>query len=201
MSQEHYFHPLPRVPSRPLQVVLPLRGLPPLQLWTDRGVFSYGRVDPGTRLLVDCFEPDGARRVVDLGAGYGALGLGLARRFAQLEVILVELNQRAAALCRANAAHNALANARCLVGDGLSALAFGCVDALVSNPPVRAGRRVLLLWLEQARQVVRPGGSVWLVVKTSLGAPSLARWLQERFGDCQVVERHGGYRVLRSTVR
>lgn len=193
---EHYFTRHPSAPHRPLVVPFRLGGVE-LRLRTDRGMFSYRRVDPGTRLLARAFVPDGARRVADLGAGYGALGLMLAARFPDLRLVMVELNERAAGLCVANARENGLA-ARVVVADGLSALAPQCLDAVVTNPPVRAGRGVFYTWLEQARRVLVPGGSLWVVVRTRQGAATLAQAAQARLGPTELVERGGGYRVFRS---
>ncbi|HEY8498043.1 MAG TPA: class I SAM-dependent methyltransferase [Limnochordales bacterium] len=193
---EHYFTPEPSAPHRPHLIRLDWRGV---RLWlhTDRGVFSYRRVDPGTRLLAEAFEPEGARRVVDLGAGYGALGLMLAARFPDLAVVMVEINRRAARLCRLNVERNGL-RARVLVADGLAALAPCSVDAVVTNPPVRAGRGVLHAWMDQAARVLRPGGAFWMVALTRQGARTLAEAAGTRIGPVELVERGSGYRVFRA---
>lgn len=201
MGDEHYFTRRPTSPNRPRELSMDVRGAGRLRLWTDRGVFSYRRIDPGTRLLVESFQPGRARRVVDVGAGYGAVGLALALRFPELQVVLVEINERAVRLCEANIRANRLANARCLVADGLSALRSGSVGAVVTNPPVRAGRQLLLSWLEAAERVLEPGGSLWLVIRTRQGAASLFRWMEGRFYAADVVSRGGGYRVLRAVPR
>ena len=201
MAEEHYFTRHPTSPERPRELRMDVRGAGRLRLQTDRGVFSYRRIDPGTRLLVECFQPGRARRVVDLGAGYGALGLALALRFPELQVVLVEINERAVRLCEANIRANGLTNARCLVADGPSALRPGSVGAVVTNPPVRAGRLLLLSWLEAAERLLEPGGSLWLVLRTRQGAESLFRWMEGRFPTADLVCRGGGYRVLRAVPR
>lgn len=191
---DHYFTRRPQAAHRPQRIRFTL-GQVGLQLWTDRGVFSYRHVDPGTRLLAEAFRPDGARRVVDLGAGYGALGLMIAARFSGLEVVLVEVNERAAQLSRRNAALNRLPVA-VVVGDGLQAFSDASLDAVVTNPPVRAGRNVIYRWVAEAGRVLAPGGRLWLVIRTRQGAASLARALEQRLGPVDLVERGGGYRVL-----
>jgi len=193
---EHYFTREPTSPHRPAEVVFEWRDVR-LRLHTDRGMFSYRRIDPGTRLLATHFLPDGPGRVADLGAGYGALGLMLAARFPDLLIVMVEINQRAARLCRVNAVRNGL-QAQVLVGDGLEALGSGSLDAIVTNPPVRAGHHVIYRWMEQAARVLRPGGTFWMVVRTRQGAASLARALEARVGPVELVERGGGYRVFRA---
>lgn len=170
-----------------------------LVLRTDRGVFSYGHVDAGSLLLIRAFAPAGARRVVDLGAGYGAVGLAIKARFPTLAVALVEINERAAALASENARRNAL-DVRVVLGDGLKAFGPRTVDAVVTNPPVRAGKNVLYSWIEQAATAVVPGGALWAVIRTKQGAESLTRAMARGAGPVEVVERGGGYRVLRALV-
>lgn len=193
---EHYFTRNPAAPHRPLLVRFSL-GSTQVLLRTDRGVFSYRHVDPGTRLLAEAFVPDGARRVVDLGAGYGALGLMLAARFPELSVVMVEINERAARLCRHNAEQNGLA-AAVVIGDGLSAFSSESFDAVVTNPPVRAGRGVIYRWMEEVARVLARGGSFWMVVRTRQGAATLAEAAESRVGPVELVERGGGYRVFRA---
>lgn len=169
-----------------------------MEFVTDRGVFSRNRVDPGTRLLAEAFEPDGDGRVLDAGCAYGALGIAVAARFPQLRVVMVDINERAVELCRINIRRNGVANACCLVGDGLCALAPGSLAAVLTNPPVRAGRAVLYRWFEEARGRLITGGSLWVVIRTRQGAHSLMRWLEGRYAAVRVVAREGGYRVLRA---
>ena len=201
MDGEHYFTRHPTSPEAPRELVMHVRGAGMLRLRTDRGVFSYRRIDPGTRLLAESFQPGRARRVVDLGAGYGALGLALALRFPELQVVLVEVNERAVRLCHANIQANGLTNARCLLADGPSALRSESVGAVVTNPPVRAGRHLLLGWLEAAERLLEPGGALWLVIRTRQGAESLLRWMEGRFPAADLVTRDAGYRVLRAVPR
>lgn len=169
-----------------------------LEFVTDRGVFSRSRVDPGTRLLAEAFEPGGGGTVLDAGCAYGALGIAVAARFPQLRVVMVDLNERAVELCRMNIRRNGVTNARCLVGDGLGAVAPGSLAAVLTNPPVRAGRALLYRWFEEARLRLVPGGSLWVVMRTRQGAQSLMRWLEGRYAAVNVVARGGGYRVLRA---
>ena len=197
MSNEHYFTRRPAAPHRPHVIRFRL-GSTQIDLHTDRGVFSYRHVDPGTRLLAEAFVPEGAaEQVVDLGAGYGALGLMLAVRFPGLRVVLVEINERAAELCRLNARRNGVA-AAVVIADGLSAFSSESFDAVVTNPPVRAGRAVIYRWMEEANRVLRPGGSFWMVVRTRQGAATLAEAAEARVGPVELVERGGGYRVFRA---
>lgn len=197
-GSEHYFSRRPLSPHAPLTVRYRLPGGRVLEFETDRGMFSRTRVDPGTRLLAEAFEPGGGGRVMDAGCAYGALGIAIAARFPTLRVLMVDINERAVELCQSNIRRNGLSNARCLVGDGLSALAPRSVDAVVTNPPIRAGRALIYRWFDEARSRLAPGGSLWVVIRTRHGAESLLRWLEGRYAAVSVVARAGGYRVLRA---
>jgi 16S rRNA (guanine1207-N2)-methyltransferase len=171
----HYFEPEPAAASRPrsIRLDLPDRSL---QLQTDRGVFSPGRVDPATKyLLLEAPEAPGEGTFVDLGCGYGAIACTLAARRPQAEVWAVDVNRRAVDLCRSNAEALGLTNVRALADDEVPA--DGGVDLIWSNPPIRIGKpalhQLLLDWLGR----LTPAGTAVLVVHKHLGADSLQRWL------------------------
>jgi 16S rRNA (guanine1207-N2)-methyltransferase len=168
-----------------------------LALQTDAGVFSAGRLDPGTRLLLDTVPaPPRHGNLLDLGCGYGPLALVLASRSPQAAVWAVDVNQRALGLCAANAARAGLGNVRCVApGDpGLP----GQLAAIWSNPPIRIGKQalhaLLVTWLGR----LTPGGSGYLVVQRHLGADSLHRWLEGAGWPVTRVAARSGYRVLRA---
>jgi 16S rRNA (guanine1207-N2)-methyltransferase len=166
-----------------------------LELETDAGVFSAGRLDPGTRVLLDTAPaPPPAGNLLDLGCGYGPLALVLATRSPAASVWAVDVNQRALGLCAANAARAGLANVRCITPGGPELP--GPLDVIWSNPPLRIGKQALheLLtgWL--ARLV--PGGRAYLVVQRHLGSDSLHRWLEEAGWPVSRLASRSGYRVL-----
>jgi len=192
----HYFEPSPRVASRPRTVQLALPDLT-LTLETDRGVFSAGGIDPGTKLLLlDAPPPpDGSRRLLDLGCGYGPIALTLARRAPGARVWAVDVNERAVGLCARNAAAAGLDNVTAVTAaDGVPADVH--FDAIYSNPPIRIGKPalhdLLLLWLPR----LEADGHAYLVVQKHLGADSLARWLGEQGWPTSRLGSRGGYRLL-----
>lgn len=168
-----------------------------LDLDTDAGVFSAGRLDPGTRLLLDTVPPPPpAGDLVDLGSGYGPLALVMAARSPRAVVWAVDVNQRALALCARNAARAGLGNVRCVTpGDpALPATAA----AVWSNPPLRIGKKALHTLLETWLGRLTPGGCAHLVVPRNLGADSLHRWLAGAGWPVTRVAARSGYRVLRA---
>jgi 16S rRNA (guanine1207-N2)-methyltransferase len=166
-----------------------------LALETDAGVFSAGRLDPGTRLLLDTVPaPPPAGNLLDLGCGYGPLALTMAARSPGAAVWAVDVNERALELCARNAQRAGLANVRCLPpGDpGLP----GELAAIWSNPPIRIGKQALHGMLAHWLGRLAPGGLAYLVVQRHLGADSLHRWLAESGWAVTRLASRQGYRVL-----
>jgi len=183
-----------------------------LELATDAGVFSPGRLDPGTRLLLEEVPaPPASGDVLDLGCGYGPIACVLAARSPGGTVWAVDVNERALELCARNAAAAGLANVRCVApGDPSLPARFA---AIWSNPPVRIGKEALhaLLgrWLARLDAGGRavpapggttppspPGGSAYLVVGRNLGADSLHRWLAGQGWPVRRLAARSGYRLL-----
>ena len=190
-----YFAEQPSAASRPglVHVVLPDLHL---ALATDTGVFSPGRLDPGTRLLLETAPPPPpAGNLLDLGCGYGPLALTLASRAPGAAVWATDVNRRALDLCRRNAAAAGLEHVRCLPpGDPALPAAF---ELIWSNPPIRIGKaalhELLAAWLAR----LAPGGAAYLVVQRNLGSDSLQRWLAGEGWAADRVAARAGYRVLR----
>jgi 16S rRNA (guanine1207-N2)-methyltransferase len=199
VSNSQYFAEQPAAAHRPgtVQVVLPDIHL---TLATDAGVFSPGRLDPGTRLLLDVAPPPPANGdLLDLGCGYGPLALVLARRSPAARVWAVDVNQRALDLCAGNAAANGLVNVSCLApgpadtgGDGLPA----SYQLIWSNPPIRIGKQALHAMLTRWLSRLASGAAAYLVVQRNLGSDSLQRWLGENGWDASRFAARAGYRVL-----
>ena len=167
-------------------------------LATDAGVFSREGVDAGTRLLLEALAvPPGAKRLVDLGCGYGPIGLALAAMAPEAEVFLIDPNERACELARANAGRNGLVNVAVRQGEGLAAV-DGQVDLVATNPPIRAGKKVVYALMAEAAARLRPGGELWVVIRTNQGAKSLEAELQRLFPVVDEIEKGGGYRVYRA---
>jgi 16S rRNA (guanine1207-N2)-methyltransferase len=192
----HYFDPAPATPSRPASVDLTLPDLH-LSLRTDRGVFGTGGVDPGTRLLLlEAPRPvaDEAGHLVDVGCGYGPIALALAHRSPHATVWAVDVNERARALCAANAEAAGLGNVRVVAPDEVpTGLA---VTGIWSNPPIRIGKEALHQLLTGWLDRLVPEGRAWLVVHKHLGSDSLARWLTGQGYPSTRLGSRAGYRLL-----
>ena len=195
---EHYFSPRPEAPHRPglVRVVLPDVYL---ELATDAGVFSPGRLDPGTRLLLDSSPtPPSSGDLLDLGCGYGPIACVLAKRSPGATVWAVDVNERALELCARNAAAAGLSNVRCVLAGNPSVPPR--LAGIWSNPPVRIGKaalhELLSSWLGHLSDGGSRGGQAWLVAGRNLGADSLHRWLAEQGWKVTRKAARSGYRLL-----
>ena len=195
---QHYFTPTPQAASRPRTVRVRLRGRS-FTFLTDRGVFARERVDPGTRLLAETMEVPQEGRILDLGCGYGVLGLVAASLAPRARVVLVDVNRRAVELARDNARINGLANVEVHWGDGLEPVRGQAFRLILCNPPYRAGKEVVHRLLDEAFAHLEPGGRLLVVGRTRQGVLSLLRWMQERWGTARELARGGGYRVVEAT--
>lgn len=192
--QEHYSTRVPTSRLRQWTIRETLRG----RAWTFQvasGVFSRRGIDVGTRLLIETMEIGPGDQVLDLGCGYGAVGLTAAALAAKGQVWLIDSNERAAKLAGMNAADHGLSNVHVIVGDGAAAIRSSSLDVVVTNPPIRAGRRAVTAFIDDGWRVLRPGGRFYLVARTAQGAKTIARLIGERFGTVEQVRTVFGYRV------
>jgi 16S rRNA (guanine1207-N2)-methyltransferase len=190
----HYFDATPRSRSAPREVRLDLPDLS-LTFTTDRGTFSPDRIDTGTKLLLlEGPEPAGSGTLVDLGCGYGPIACTLARRSPGATVWAVDVNERALALCAANAARADAANVVPILAADVPAELE--VDELWSNPPIRIGKAALHELLSSWLRRLSPTGRALFVVQKHLGADSLHRWMEEGGWPVERLTSRGGYRLL-----
>lgn len=196
---EHYYTARPQSAHRPRRWKTTLRGKE-LVFITDAGVFSAEGVDRGTRLLIETVELPQEGDVLDLGCGYGVLGIACAVSEPGLRVVMVDINQRALELARQNARLNGAANTEILESDGYQALKGRRFDLILTNPPFRQGKELVSAWLKDGRNYLKPGGRLVMVVRTQQGAHSWRRRLEEWYGHCEELEKGGGYRVFQVRV-
>jgi 16S rRNA (guanine1207-N2)-methyltransferase len=199
VSNSQYFAEQPAAAHRPGTVHLVLPDMH-LTLATDAGVFSPGRLDPGTRLLLEVAPPpppDGD--LLDLGTGYGPLALALAKRSPGARIWAVDVNQRALELCTGNAAAAGLVNVRCVPAasaDPYSERLPASYQLIWSNPPIRIGKQALHSMLTAWLGRLAPGAAAYLVVQRNLGSDSLQRWLAAGGWEASRYAARAGYRVL-----
>jgi 16S rRNA (guanine1207-N2)-methyltransferase len=165
---------------------------------TDAGVFSRDGLDKGTELLLHAL-PDLNGDVLDMGCGWGAVGISVASAYSGVRVTMADINQRAVELSQKNVRRNGVA-ARVLESDGFSDLGGEKFSCILTNPPIRAGKQVIYGLFAQSAEHLLPGGSLYLVIRKQQGAPSALSYLDAVFKKTQVVKRGGGFWVIRADI-
>jgi 16S rRNA (guanine1207-N2)-methyltransferase len=198
MSDEQYFTPQPASVSQPFAIKVALPD-GTMHLTTDRGVFSYGALDTGTRVLLLKAPPlPTAGQMLDLGCGVGPIAITMARRAPDASVWAIDVNNRALALTRENARTNKVANVHTCTPDEVDPdLRF---EAIWSNPPIHIGKaamhEMLLRWLPRLTST----GAAVMVVQKHLGSDSLQAWLTAQGLPTERIGSAKGYRLLRTTL-
>ncbi len=195
---DHYYSAHPTSQHEYRQIRIKVRGVD-LALETDAGVFSKGRLDTGTKLLIEALPLEtNPGQLLDLGPGYGPIGLTLARLLPEAKVYLTDINERAAELCRHNAQKNGLTNVEIRCGHALEPVGGLQFDLIVTNPPIRAGKEVIYQMVNDSLRHLNQGGQLVLVALTRQGAKSLAKKMEATFGNVRELAKGSGYRVLGS---
>ncbi|MDG5480706.1 class I SAM-dependent methyltransferase [Staphylococcus xylosus] len=173
-----------------------------LELVTDAGVFSKGKIDFGSDLLVKTFlktyPPGPTKNIIDVGCGYGPIGLMIAKVSPHHEVTMVDVNQRALNLSRKNKKRNRIDNVEVKESDGLSQVEDNTYDFVLTNPPIRAGKEVVHRILEDAYVKLKLDGELFVVIQKKQGMPSAKKKMQDTFDNVEVLEKSKGYYILRS---
>ncbi|WP_223894380.1 class I SAM-dependent methyltransferase [Lactobacillus helsingborgensis] len=172
-----------------------------LKFTTDAGVFSKMRVDYGSGVLIkkmaDVNFP--SNNILDVGTGYGPLGLFAAKFWPTQTVEMVDVNQRGLDLAKKNAELNHIDNVAIFVSDVYSNITpekkYGLI---VTNPPIRAGKTVVSNILSGAKSHLVSGGVLLVVIQKKQGEPSARKLLTKTFGNCTILKRDKGYYVLQA---
>lgn len=166
---------------------------------TDSNVFSKGTVDYGSRVLIDAFDetelPEGA--ILDVGCGYGPIGLSLAYSTGRL-VEMLDINERAVELAQKNAQQNKIENVEIHTSYLYETLNHSSYAAILSNPPIRAGKQVVHEILEKAYPLLVEGGTLTIVIQKKQGAPSAQKKMAEIFGNAEIILKDRGYYIIQS---
>ncbi|RYG72770.1 class I SAM-dependent methyltransferase [Lentibacillus lipolyticus] len=193
---DHYFTHNPQSNSSPKKWKYKLRGKE-YTFESDDGVFSKNGVDYGSKLLIEHFEePEAAGDFLDLGCGYGPIGIAVADSYQKRHIVMSDVNERAIALAKKNAHLNGVANAEIILSDRLNNLSGRQFASVLTNPPIRAGKKVIYQMFEDSKNVLLSHGRLWVVIQKKQGAPSAMRKLESLFSSVEIVARSKGYYVL-----
>ena len=196
---DHYYSRKPQTESKPRHWNFTLLGHN-FRFETDAGVFSKSEVDFGSRVLIDAFEaPNLEGAILDIGCGYGPIGLSIAKANERRTVHLVDVNTRAIQLAEKNAAANGIQNVRIYESDGLSAVDTANFAAIITNPPIRAGKETIFRFYKESYDKLISKGELWVVIQKKPGAPSTFSFLEEIFGQVDLVDKARGYWIIKAT--
>lgn len=198
LLSEHYYSRTQKVESDPKFWDFTLRN----QLFrfkTDNGVFSKKEVDYGSRLLIEAFElPSVEGPVLDVGCGYGPIGLSIAKGFPDRTVHMIDVNGRAIELAKANAEQNSVHNVDIYESDTLINVKEFKFAAVLTNPPIRAGKKTVHEIFEQSHQHLVERGELWVVIQKKQGAPSAIEKLNQLFTTVETVDKSKGYFIIKA---
>ncbi|MGR3766469.1 class I SAM-dependent methyltransferase [Rossellomorea sp. NS-SX7] len=194
----HYYSSKPEVESNPQMIQFELRGHS-LRFKTDQGVFSKREVDFGSRTLIENFElPETEGAILDVGCGYGPIGLALAKDFKDRIIHMVDVNERALTLAGENAKANGVENVSIYQSDRYQNVKEKSFAAILTNPPIRAGKETVHSILSESYDYLADKGELWVVIQKKQGAPSAMDKMEELFSNVEIAARKKGYYILRS---
>jgi len=192
---EHYYSSHPTSEKKPGLIKTCLRGKT-FEFTTAAGVFSKKRVDIGTRLLIETMTLPERGRILDIGCGYGAVGIVAASLNPALKVTLTDVNARAVRLTRENIMKNKVANAEVRWGclyEPVEGIMFDCI---LSNPPVSGGMDTVKAIVTEAPKVMASKATLQMVIRSKIAGKLLPATFEASFGNCAILARESGYRVL-----
>jgi 16S rRNA (guanine1207-N2)-methyltransferase len=192
---EHYFTSSPQSKERFGLVRTCLCGKN-FEFLTASSVFSKRKIDLGTRLLIEEMVLPEKGCVLDIGCGYGAVGISVAKINAKLHVVMTDVNARAVRLAKKNVELNWVTNIEVRYGFFYEPVEDLKFNSILSNPPVSAGMETVKAIVLGAPSVMAAGGSFQMVIRSKIGAKLLPALFGETFGNCEIVARESGFRVL-----
>lgn len=162
----------------------------------DNGVFSKDGIDMGSRVLLECVaEQTLGNKILDLGCGYGTIGIILKKIFTESEIQMVDVNPRALQLAKENAKKNNV-EVEIYESNIYENVKDRDFTSIITNPPIRAGKSVIYKMFEEAYEHLQEDGDLWVVIRKSHGAKSAQNKIKEVFGNCEIVNKDKGYYIL-----
>ena len=194
----HYFIDDPSLKSNIRNISFEIDGKT-INLQTDNGVFSKSRIDEGSYAFLKVLVPLRlSGRILDLGCGYGPIGLTIAMTSSAARVDLADINTRALTLCRQNAELLGLSQRVTILQSDIYENIEGPYDSIVVNPPIRAGKKVTYAMYDGAFQRLIDGGSLFIVIRKNQGGPSASKYIEDLFGNINLLKKDKGYYVYQA---
>jgi len=168
------------------------------RFYTDRGVFSKDGIDFGSKLLLESINfSNQDQSIIDMGCGYGPMGIFAAKMNPQAIIHMVDINERAIELARKNVILNQTNNTKIYVSHLFESIDIK-TDLIMANPPIRAGKQTVFNLYEQAQKHLNEGGKLVVVIQKKQGAPSTVEKLKTLFNHVEILARDKGYWIISS---
>ncbi|QDY84325.1 class I SAM-dependent methyltransferase [Paenibacillus polymyxa] len=194
---DHYYSKRPETAHERRSLETVLRGRS-YRFVSDSGVFSKQGIDYGSRVLIEAMQLPAQASVLDVGCGYGPIGLAAATLVPNGHVTMVDINERAVQLAIENAERNGIKNVTIKQSDLFDEVRHERFDVVLTNPPIRAGKETVHTIFELAYEHLNEGGALWVVIQKKQGAPSASAKIESLFGCVEEVTKDKGYRILKA---
>lgn len=163
---------------------------------SDHGVFSKDEIDEGSELLLNAAKPlELGEKILDLGCGYGTIGIILKKTFSDKLITMIDVNTRAIDLAKENAKQNKV-DVEIIKSNIFDSIADHMFDTVITNPPIRAGKKVIYEMFKQSYEHLYPNGKLLIVIRKSHGAKSAQNYIKTIFNNCEVIKKASGYYIL-----
>lgn len=192
----HYFSEKQDTEFKPYHIDINVAGME-FSLFSAAGVFSKDELDVGSRLLIEVADVKDGSSVLDLGCGYGVVGISIAKLHKDIALTMADVNERAVELAKMNARERGIKTicVKSNIYDGLIGKKFDCI---LLNPPQTAGKEICIAMIEQAKDHLNIGGSLQIVARKNKGGSTLAKVMEDAFGNVSVLGRKSGFFVWKS---
>lgn len=167
---------------------------------SSNSVFSKRAIDFGTMAMLETFRDNNEEFTgdfLDLGCGIGPVGVVIGDLYKEANITMVDVNQRAVMLSQLNIKANNVFNAgKIIASDGFEAIEEETFDVIMTNPPIRAGKKTIFSFYEKAYDHLKLSGSLYVVIQKKQGAASSIKKLEDLFGNCEILNKKKGYWIL-----
>lgn len=164
---------------------------------TDKAMFSRDRLDPATRILLESFNAESPKTILDVGCGWGAISLILAKLYPQTKIVGTDVNTDALRLAKTNARTNAISNCTFYESDIYEHVKEQ-FDAIISNPPQKAGKEINKKIIAESIEHLHEQGTLWIVGRHNMGGKTHMQWMKELYGNVESAGKWGVFRVYKS---
>ncbi len=195
---EHYYTNNPTTESRE-KIINSIIADENLKFYTDNGVFSKESVDFGTKTMLESFTTNKENaKVADIGCGYGVISIFLAKKYPTYKFTMVDVNNRVLELSKKNIELNKIENKVEVLESSSFDNVEGNFDIVLTNPPIRAGKKIVHKIMTDSYEHLNPQGELWVVIQKKQGMASCKKLLEDTFSMVEVVSKNKGYYILKA---